>query len=128
MLDIPKKRHKHFDLTPLVDIVFNLLLFFILSYQISEYNRIEVSLPESNIVSSKENFLNIYIKSDNEIYLEKEKVSLENLEKKLFVVDKKKSININSDKKVSVEILVKVIEKIKESGFEKFNIITKYKK
>ena len=57
MLDIPKKRHKHFDLTPLVDIVFNLLLFFILSYQISEYNRIEVSLPESNIVSSKENFL-----------------------------------------------------------------------
>jgi biopolymer transport protein ExbD len=128
MLDIPKKRHKHFDLTPLVDIVFNLLLFFILSYQISEYNRIEVLLPESNIVSSKENFLNIYIKSDNEIYLEKEKVSLENLEKKLFVVDKKKSININSDKKVSVEILVKVIEKIKESGFEKFNIITKYKK
>jgi biopolymer transport protein ExbD len=128
MLDIPKRRHKHFDLTPLVDIVFNLLLFFILSYQISEYNRIEVSLPESNIVSSKENFLNIYIKSDNEIYLEKEKVSLENLEKKLFGVDKKKSININSDKKVSVEILVKVIEKIKESGFEKFNIITKYKK
>jgi biopolymer transport protein ExbD len=128
MLNIPKRRHKHFDLTPLVDIVFNLLLFFILSYQISEYNRIEVSLPESNIVSSKENFLNIYIKSDNEIYLEKEKVSLENLEKKLFGVDKKKSININSDKKVSVEILVKVIEKIKESGFEKFNIITKYKK
>jgi len=128
MLDIPKRRHKHFDLTPLVDMVFNLLLFFILSYQISEYNRIEVSLPESNIVSSKENFLNIYIKSDNEIYLEKEKVSLENLEKKLFGVDKKKSININSDKKVSVEILVKVIEKIKESGFEKFNIITKYKK
>jgi biopolymer transport protein ExbD len=128
MLDIPKRRHKHFDLTPLVDIVFNLLLFFILSYQISEYNRIEVLLPESNIVSSKENFLNIYIKSDNEIYLEKEKVSLENLEKKLFGVDKKKSININSDKKVSVEILVKVIEKIKESGFEKFNIITKYKK
>jgi len=128
MLDIPKRRHKHFDLTPLVDIVFNLLLFFILSYQISEYNRIEVSLPESNIVSSKENFLNIYIKSDNEIYLEKEKVSLESLEKKLFGVDKKKSININSDKKVSVEVLVKVIEKIKESGFEKFNIITKYKK
>jgi biopolymer transport protein ExbD len=128
MLDIPKRRHKHFDLTPLVDIVFNLLLFFILSYQISEYNRIEVLLPESNIVSSKENFLNIYIKSDNEIYLEKEKVSLENLEKKLFGVDKKKSININSDKKVSVEILVKVIEKIKESGFEKFNIITEYKK
>jgi biopolymer transport protein ExbD len=128
MLDIPKKRHKHFDLTPLVDIVFNLLLFFILSYQISEYNRIEVSLPESNIVSSKENFLNIYIKSDNEIYLEKEKVSLENLGKRLSGLDKKKSININSDKKVSVEILVKVIEKIKESGFEKFNIITKYKK
>jgi biopolymer transport protein ExbD len=113
MLDIPKRRHKHFDLTPLVDIVFNLLLFFILSYQISEYNRIEVSLPQSNIVSSKENFLNIYIKSDNEIYLEKEKVSLENLEKKLFGVDKKKSININSDKKVTVEILLKVIEIIK---------------
>ena len=128
MLNIPKRRHKHFDLTPLVDIVFNLLLFFILSYQISEYNRIEVLLPESNIVSSKENFLNIYIKSDNEIYLEKEKVSLENLGERLSGLDKKKSININSDKKVSVEILVKVIEKIKESGFEKFNIITKYKK
>jgi len=128
MLDIPKRRHKHFDLTPLVDIVFNLLLFFILSYQISEYNRIEVLLPESNIVSSKENFLNIYIKSDNEIYLEREKVSLENLVERLSGLDKKKSININSDKTVSVEILVKVIEKIKESGFEKFNIITKYKK
>ena len=128
MLDIPKRRHKHFDLTPLVDVIFNLLLFFILSYQISEYNRIEVLLPESNILSSKENLLNIYIKSDSEIYLEKERVSFDTLSEKLSKVDKKKAININSDKSVSVEMLVNVIGSIKESGFEKFNIITKYKR
>jgi len=128
MLDIPKRKHRHVELTPLVDIVFNLLLFFILSYQISEYNKIDIVLPESEIINSKDNFLNIYIKSNNEIYFENEAVSFDLLIEKLSKSDNKKSLNINSDKNVKVETLVKIIDVVKKAGFDKFNIITKYKK
>lgn len=127
MLDIPKRRHKHFDLTPLVDIMFNLLLFFILSYQVSKFSKINVNIPESKIFDIKTKAVELTVKSENDIYLDNRKVSISELSVVLSSVPSKESININIDKNLKIDILVKIIDEVKLSGFKSFNIITAVK-
>lgn len=127
MLDIPKRRHKHFDLTPLVDIMFNLLLFFILSYQVSKFSRINVNIPDSKIFDMKTKAVELTVKSENDIYVDNRKVSISDLSSVLSSVPSKESININIDKNLKIDFLVKIIDEVKLSGFKSFNIITTVK-
>ncbi len=124
MLEIPKRRHKHFDLTPLVDIMFNLLLFFILSYQVSKYSIIKVELPQSKVVELKQKTLEIVVKSENEIYINDKRIEFSNLRTALSSYKSKESVNINIDKKLDIQTLVKIIDEVRLSGFKSFNIVT----
>ncbi|MBW1856493.1 MAG: biopolymer transporter ExbD [Deltaproteobacteria bacterium] len=71
----------HLDITPIVDTVFNLLIFFALSLNFIVTPGIKVNLPESSteeIVREKEEIV-IVIKQGNEIFINNSSVSIEQL-------------------------------------------------
>ncbi len=123
-LEIPQKRHKHFDFTPLIDIMFNILLFFVLTYQVSRYSEIKVNLPQSEVKNEVLKGIDIVITKDYKIYFNKDEVLIDEISKKLYEYDKKMPINIKADREIKLEFGVKVFEQIRKSGFEEFSIIT----
>ena len=71
-----KKRHKaKLELTPLVDIIFILLLFFAVSTTlITQKQGINVALPDAKTVIENDEGIVISINKDNLVYWEKQRI------------------------------------------------------
>ncbi|MGC8729597.1 MAG: ExbD/TolR family protein [Elusimicrobiales bacterium] len=123
-LKIPDRKHKHLDLTPLIDVMFNLLLFFLLTYQVSKYSEIKINLPSSNSDNPVSKGVEITVKSDSEIYFNGKKTNIKEIDKFLSSVNKSENILIKSDKEVKIDLIVKIIDEIKRNNFENIGIIT----
>ncbi len=125
-----KRYHSHIDMAPLIDVVFNLLLFFMLTSQLIQEPAIKIKLPTSKtaqLSSERINTITITITKRGFIYLLDKQIDLEKLSKAvdLLVKDKEKEfLRIKADKDASVDILIKVIDEVKGVGVKNFNIIT----
>ena len=119
----------HLDITPIVDTVFNLLIFFALSLNFIVTPGIKVNLPESSteeIVREKEEIV-IVIKQGNEVFINNSSVSIE----QLFLIlsesaqrNRETLIIIQADQKVSHGRVVKVMDTAKRAGLTRLAIAT----
>jgi biopolymer transport protein ExbD len=119
----------HLDITPIVDTVFNLLIFFALSLNFIVTPGIKVNLPESSteeIVREKEEIV-IVIKQGNEIFINNSSVSIE----QLFLIlsesaqrNRDTLIIIQADQEVSHGRVVKVMDTAKRAGLTRLAIAT----
>ena len=110
------------DMTPLIDVVFQLLIFLMVSSQFIKPDR-QVELPagpmESAPATPDEPHLSLDITADNTILLEGEETTKEQLGDKLRDVIKHTDIDalvIRSDKAAQVGTLLPVIEIARENG------------
>ena len=120
---------KGIDLTPMMDIVFNLLIFFMIGATIMQTPQIEISLPKSTSAVGKEKNENIIITiaKDGGIYVNEEAVNdidryLSNLAK--VEGELAKPVEIRSDEDVRTQVLISVIDSVKNAGFTKLGIAT----
>jgi len=119
----------HLDITPIVDTVFNLLIFFALSLNFIVTPGIKVNLPESSteeIVREKEEIV-IVIKQGNEVFINNSSVSIE----QLFLIlsesaqrNRETLIIIQADQEVSHGRVVKVMDTAKRAGLTRLAIAT----
>ena len=114
-----KSRNKvsaDFNMSSMTDIVFLLLIFFMLTSTLVTQNALELVLPQSSSKNTETTSLSVSIeKKDNAInyYIDKEEVEFEKLEAKLIIKLrdlKDKGIVLNADKSVEIEHVVKVME------------------
>ena len=92
------------DLTPLIDVVFLLLIFFIVSSTFNKYGSIKVELPTSTMESVKDDeneALEIIIDKDNRYFInykedKKREVTFEELDS--YLISGVKSVAITGDK------------------------------
>jgi len=118
------------DMTPLVDVVFLLLIFFMLSTSLSVNPGIKIDLPKSSAeqVKKKKTTLRVAIEAGGRIFLEGKKLSLDQLHEKFAAVGKKNGddalVVIEADKKVYHGLVVKVMDAAKSSGLNKLAIAT----
>ncbi len=118
------------DMTPLVDVVFLLLIFFMLSTSLSVNPGIKIDLPKASAeqVKKKKTTLRVAIEAGGRIFLEGKKLSLEQLQEKFAVVGKSSGdealVVIEADKKVYHGLVVKVMDAAKSSGLNKLAIAT----
>ena len=118
------------DMTPLIDVVFLLLIFFMLSTSLSVNPGIKIDLPKSSAeqVKKKKTTLRVAIEAGGRIFLEGKKLSLEQLRDKFAAVGKKSGddalVVIEADKKVYHGLVVKVMDAAKTSGLNKLAIAT----
>ncbi len=118
------------DMTPLVDVVFLLLIFFMLSTSLSVNPGIKIDLPKSSAeqIKKKKTTLRVAIEAGGRIYFEGKKLSLPQLREKFQVVGKEQGddalVVIEADKKVYHGLVVKVMDAAKSAGLNKLAIAT----
>ena len=117
------------DITPIVDTVFNLLIFFALSLNFIVTPGIKVNLPESiteEIIRERDELI-IVMNKDDSIYLDGRSISLENLTL-LFTNAAQKSqetlVIIQADQDVSHGSVVRMMDRAKKAGLKRLAIAT----
>ena len=127
-MEFERKRSDNFQLNiaPLVDVVFLLLLFFMLTSHIIEEPVVKIKLPGSKTAANEAKAVKtIAITNDGKIYFMEKKVDLTELQTKLEeATDDKETIKIKADKDASVDVLMKVVDTIRLSGISNFAIVT----
>ena len=114
-------------MVPLINIVFLLLVFFMLAGSIKNEGKIEYEPPESN-TSQSLNKIEPYIliSSNNKYFYFDEEVSIDTLKIELAKIAKNNvnKIFIKSDKNALSKNLIKIISLARQSGIEKAAIVT----
>lgn len=120
------------DLTPMIDVVFQLILFFLVSTTFAVLPAINVNLPSSE-TSKAETVANITItvNSNEEIYFNETKAnlsSLDNLLKKFDTEGKKREeypVSVEADENCKNGLIVKIFDVLRKNGFVSVNLRTK---
>ncbi len=120
-----KKRNiMSLDLTPLIDVVFLLLIFFMVSTTFNKYGKIEIDVPTSNVTAeSKESKIEIVIDKNQDYFIIKDEktypIKIEDLGNHLAGI---KEVSITGDKNLKYQIIMDTITKVKEQGVENLGI------
>lgn len=126
---IKRNRSVALDLTPLIDVVFLLLIFFMLSSSMIMQSGIKINLPTvKNARVGEVDRLEIKIPSDDGIFVNNRQVTLEELRSILDDVAKEgKMVMIKGDQRASLGRIVSVWDLCKEMGVTRLNIATEIK-
>ncbi len=126
-----KRHHKNsaeaeLDMTPMLDIVFIMLIFFIVTTSFVKESGIVVNTPKAQSASQQES-ANIFvaIKSDGEIWVDRRPVDLRALRAvvaRLHAESPEGSVVIQSDAETSTRVLVEVMDQVRLAGIEKIAI------
>lgn len=123
-----KKPESHLNMTPLIDMVFLLLIFFVLSSHFVSNRGFNIKLPESKHAPSQKQDRNIiFIKENGDIFLNDAKVQLSNLAQKLKASINKtgsRMVVIKADEKVDLGLAVKVMDAAKQAEAQNLVIAT----
>lgn len=125
----PEKREEiSIDITPIVDTVFNLMIFFALSLNFLAASGLKISLPRGTVreVITTPKSVDISVTRNGEIYIEKEKVDSEELFSRLSSLKKEgfEKVIIKADEEVRHGLVVYILDTAKKSGFNQLGIAT----
>ncbi|WP_462137720.1 ExbD/TolR family protein [Candidatus Mycalebacterium sp.] len=111
------------DLTPVVDVVFNLLIFFALSLNFTPAVKgIKIKIPEvgSPVGEIKTEKISVSVYADGRIYLDNKQVSRKSLRETLEKSSNKSAIAvIKAEENVAHGTIVDIMSIIKASGYTK---------
>lgn len=115
------------ELTPLIDVVFLLLIFFMVSSVFKkEELALLLNLPKSEqgkASEAKSKTLLIELSGEN-IAIDGKKISIEELNDSLKDVEKKTLINLRVDGEVKYNRLVKILDSLQKNKLENLSLIT----
>ena len=116
------------DLTPLLDVSFIILIFFILTTTFTDENRLAIEKPKaSGEKISQSDVIKIVINKDNILYFQNNLINPESLKKRLIKEIEKKpmsSLVIEADQNSKLSIFVLVVDTAKSVGIENITIST----
>ena len=102
-----------FNMSSMTDIVFLLLIFFMLTSTLVTVSAIDVLLPKAGGKTENNTSVSVSITSNSEFYVDKTKVLTSNLEQEIVQrvgAEKKKTVVIRGDKNVPYQQVMKVID------------------
>ena len=111
-----KSRNKvsaNFNMSSMTDIVFLLLIFFMLTSTLVSPNALKLLLPNSKAKTLEKQTISISITKDVEFYINKNLVTENTIEQELrLIINNKKepAIILHTDKSVAIEHVVKVMD------------------
>ena len=129
-VNLGTQRRARIEILPLIDIVFLLLVFFIYAMLSMAIHRgIPVNLPVSSSSRiEKELLLSVTIKDSGEILVDDDRTPLKDLArllKRRAEGQKSPGILLFADRKVSYQLLVKVLDQIRMADIHRISLQTK---
>ncbi|MEW6248363.1 MAG: biopolymer transporter ExbD [Nitrospirota bacterium] len=130
-MTIFETRHRRFlaeiNVIPLVDVVLVLLVIFMVTAPML-YRGIDIKLPASATNTIKpEMRVVLTIEKDQRLYLDKDAVSVAQLERRLKSLKEQNSevsVYLRADREVPYGIVVQVMDGVKRAGIEKLGMVT----
>lgn len=115
------------DMTPMLDIVFIMLIFFIVTTSFVKEAGIDVNKPSAKTAQKKEssNAILIAITKDGNIWLDRRIVDIEAVKpniQRLGANMTDPSVIIQSDKDANTGDLVRLMDRVKSAGIDKISI------
>ena len=122
----PNKYDLVINITPLVDVVFLLLIFFVITPILENNNRIEIKLPQAVVNEVEPSFqaIEVTITKDGEVFVNGFPMLTSNpiiLERELEILsrgDRRLPVILHADGEVSHQSVVNIMSVIKNMGFE----------
>lgn len=108
------------DMTPMLDIVFIMLIFFIVTTSFVKETGIDVSRPNANTAEKKERGnIMIAIKPNGDVWMDKRKVELRAVRantERMHAENPEGSVVIIADKESQTGVLVEVMDQVRLAG------------
>lgn len=119
------------DLTPMLDVVFIMLIFFIVTASFIKEAGIEINRPEATTAMLKKNAnILIAVSSSNEVWIDKARVDIRAVKssiERLHAENPKGAVVIQADDDSDIETLTKVAEAAREAGVLDVSVSTEKK-
>ena len=114
------------DMTPMLDIVFIMLIFFIVTTVFVKDAGIDVNKPEANMAYLPKN-ANIFIAitSDGDVWLDKREVKVETVRaniERLLAEQPTDIVIIQADEEAEHGIVIKVMDQVKAAGIDRISV------
>ncbi len=127
--DYRRRSSTALNLTPLIDIVFLLLVFFMLTAHFIEDEGIPIELPEAENSTASENddFVEVIMTPDGDLLVDGSHTPLEQLEERLrgaLHAPEKRFVRLKGDHKAQFGLGVQVIDAARAAGAESLDIMT----
>ena len=111
------KRKIDFNSSSMSDLVFLLLIFFMLTSTLVAPNAIKLLLPSSNSKTMSKQTITVYVDDKNQYYVSEKHVSETELQAEIFAALANQiegTVVIRSDKSVAVQHIVNIIDAVNE--------------
>lgn len=112
------------DLTPLIDVVFLLLIFFMVSTTFNKYGEIDIEVPSSNVETEhKELPVELIIDKNGDYFLSKEgKASAIDIKNIANILNGIETISVTGDKNLKYQLILSTITTLKKEGVKNIGI------
>jgi biopolymer transport protein ExbD len=115
------------SLTPIIDVVFILLIFFMLATNFQSFNQTDIKLSneEASISQSEKRVYLVEFNKDGEFRLNKETMSQKNIKKQILDSKKKQEeylVVIKGDKNTEIQDILNVIADFKKNNINEITI------
>ena len=110
-----------FNMSSMTDIVFLLLIFFMIASTLVTTNAIDILLPTASGKTENKKSIAVSIKKDLTFYIDQSKVEVENLEAELLQLLQKETaptLVLRAEKSVPVDYVVKVMDIANRNKFK----------
>ncbi len=119
---LPAQDDTELDMTPMLDIVFIMLIFFIVTTSFVKESGVSVSTPQASTASQQDN-TNIFIAitAKGEVWIDRRPVdprSVRAIVARLHADNPEGSVIIQSDEDASTRMLVEVMDQVRLAGVE----------
>ncbi|MBN1551775.1 biopolymer transporter ExbD [bacterium] len=114
------------NMTPLIDVVLMLLIFFMISTSFVFQPGIMVKLPSSAISADIQStrMAQVIVTSEGDVYFDRLRVDIDNLEQQMSDYKDKSLLIIKADRSVAHGLVVTIMDCAKKAGFERLTIAT----
>lgn len=127
-----EKKRARVEMLPLIDVVFLLLVFFIYAFLSMVLHRgLNVDLPTANTAPlNQQDYIDVSITADNEIFVNRQKVSMGEVSAAIRLVRKSEDepIFINGDRQAGLGIAVELLDILRQDGIQKVSFACKDEK
>ena len=119
-----KRESAKLDLTPLIDVVFLLIIFFMVTTTFNNFGSVQIDLPSSTIQQTDKNkSIEIIIDKDGNYHISQDgKITQVQFSDLDAYLKSAKEATVSADKNLKYQTIMDVITKIKENGVDNLGL------
>ncbi len=113
------------DLTPMLDVVFIMLIFFIVTASFIKEPGVDINRPDGTTALAVKTPILVAITSDNKIWINKEEIDARQVKAQLQILlaeTPKGKVVIQADKEANIKTLTEVAQRARELGIGEISV------